>query len=111
MANVQPAHPENDVLGDICGVIGDALEVPRGQHKLHAWTDETRLLGHVLQQALEDAVAILIDDVIAFQAPASPYPRCERSTHPGSCSPSRAQRKPWAQARRELGRREARAVK
>jgi hypothetical protein len=34
MPYVQATHPENNVLGDICGMIRYALEIPGRQHEL-----------------------------------------------------------------------------
>src|SRR6266850_4777515 len=39
----------------------------RSQDELQARTDEGGLLGHALKELLEDAVAVLIDDIVAFE--------------------------------------------
>ena len=40
MTHIQSANPENDVFGNVGGVIGDAFQMPRGQNELHARADE-----------------------------------------------------------------------
>ncbi len=67
MPNIEAAHPEDDVFGDIRGVIRDALQMARGQHELHSGSDERNILGHAEQQVLEDAVAVLVHNVVALQ--------------------------------------------
>src|ERR1700730_13265040 len=67
MAYVEAAHPENDVLRDVGGMVGDALEVSRGENELHARTDQCCLLGHGGEQILEDAIAVLVHHVVAFE--------------------------------------------
>src|ERR1700690_2112878 len=67
MTNVQAAHPENNVFGNVGGVIGDALQVAGGEDELHAGTNEDDILSHVLQEIFENAVAILVDNIIAFE--------------------------------------------
>src|ERR1700688_503562 len=67
MAHVEGAHPENDVFGDVGGMVGDALEGSRGENELHARTDQCCLLGHGREQILEDAIAVLVHHVVAFE--------------------------------------------
>jgi len=50
MADVDTTYQEDDVLGDIGGVIGDALEVPRHEHEVDSSRDDRRILLHDLQQ-------------------------------------------------------------
>src|SRR5580700_3925999 len=67
MADIQPADPEDDVLGNVSGVVGDALEVSSSENELHSWADQSGLLCHILHELVEDAVAVLIDDIVALQ--------------------------------------------
>ena len=66
MSNIQASDPEDDVFGDVRGVVGNALEMPRGENELHSWADQSGLLRHALHELVENAVAVLIDDVIAL---------------------------------------------
>ena len=67
MTHIEAAHPENNVLGNVGGMVGDAFQMTRGENELHARTHESRILRHVLQKILEDLIAVLIDDIIAFE--------------------------------------------
>src|ERR1700675_3294897 len=67
MTDIKPADPEDDVLGNVGGVVGDALEMPGGENELHSRTDERGLLRHALHELVEDAVAVLIDDVVTLK--------------------------------------------
>ena len=49
------------------GVIRNPFQMPRGQNKLHAGNHLLGLLGHLLQQLLENSVAILIHQIVALQ--------------------------------------------
>src|SRR5260370_8369208 len=66
-ADVETADPEDDVLGNIGGVVRDAFEVARGKYELKARTHERGLLSHVLEQPFENAIAVLIDDIVTFE--------------------------------------------
>ena len=67
VANFEPPNPEENVFGDICRVVGDALQVARSQHEMKIGGDERRVLTHPGQQAFENAVAILVNNVVAFE--------------------------------------------
>src|SRR5437762_7214715 len=67
MADVKSADPEDDVFGNVGSVVGDALEVTRGENELHAAAHQLGLLSHVLEQLLENAVAVLTHDIVAFE--------------------------------------------
>ena len=43
MPNIEAANPENDVFGNVRGVVGDTFQVTRGQDKLQTGTDRLRL--------------------------------------------------------------------
>src|SRR5438046_8717760 len=66
MADVKSADPEDDVFGNVGSVVGDALEVTRGENELHAGAHQLGLLRHVLEQLLENAVAVLTHAIAAF---------------------------------------------
>src|SRR5208282_4423918 len=56
-----------DVLGNVGGMVGDAFQMSGGENKLHSRTDKSCLLRHALHELVEDAVTILIDDVVALK--------------------------------------------
>src|SRR5207245_8343086 len=58
---------ENDVFGNVGGVVGDAFEVTRGEDELQARADRARFAGHTQKLALKNAIAVLIHDVVALQ--------------------------------------------
>ena len=45
MADIEATDPEDNIFGDVSGVIGDALEMARGKNELQARTHESRLSG------------------------------------------------------------------
>src|SRR5207302_4288111 len=67
VAYIETANPKDDVFGNVGRVVGDALQMTRGQDKLQPRADQLRLAGHALKLAFENAVAVPIHDVIAFQ--------------------------------------------
>ena len=67
MTHIQTAHPENNVLGNVGGVVRDSFQVARGKNELHARANQREVLSHVLEQIFKDAIAVLIDHIIAFQ--------------------------------------------
>src|ERR1700747_2591626 len=67
MAHVKVAHPENDVLGNVRGVIGETLQIAAGKHELKIWCDIAGRLPHAFQEALKDFIAVAIDEIVAFQ--------------------------------------------
>src|SRR5260370_34788506 len=67
MPDIQTTNPVDDVFGNVGGVVRDAFEVPRGKNELHARAHECGFLSHMLEQLSENAVAVLIDDIVAFE--------------------------------------------
>src|SRR5690348_15504782 len=67
MTHIEAADPENDVFGNVGGMIGDALKMSGGQDELHPRTHESGLLGHSFQQLIEDSVSILIHDIVTLK--------------------------------------------
>src|SRR6202171_4502407 len=67
VADVETTDPKNDVLGNVGGVVRDAFEVTRGKNELKARAHERGLLSHVLEQLFENAIAVLIDDIVTFE--------------------------------------------
>src|SRR5690349_11606747 len=67
MADIEATDPENNVFGNIGGVVGDAFEMTRSQDELQARANRTGLAGHPQKLTLKDAIAVLIHDVVAFQ--------------------------------------------
>src|SRR6476646_9356393 len=54
----------DDVLGDVGGVIADALEVFGNEYELEGGKDHAGISHHVGEQLAEDLVAVVIDLVI-----------------------------------------------
>src|SRR5215472_4892741 len=48
-------------------MVGDTFQMTRGQNKLQTGADQPRLAGHALELTFKDAVAILVDGVVAFE--------------------------------------------
>src|SRR5258708_15659230 len=67
VANVQATDPEDDVFGDIRGMVGDTLQMARGQNELQTWTDQRGLPAHAFKQFFENLVTVLIHDVVALK--------------------------------------------
>src|SRR5579859_5822351 len=67
MAHIEPANPEDNVFRDVRRMVGNSLQMPSGKNVLHSRADKSGLLGHALHELFEDAVAILIDDVVALK--------------------------------------------
>src|ERR1700752_4984248 len=54
MAHVPGRDDEDDVLGDVRGVVADALEVARHENQIERRLDRRRVLQHVGEQLAED---------------------------------------------------------
>src|SRR2546426_5582551 len=67
VAYVQPTDPENNVLSNVGGMVGDALQVARGQHELHVGLHHARVLHHPSRQVLKQLVAVAVHHVVAFR--------------------------------------------
>src|SRR5271154_3111089 len=67
VAHFQATHPEENILGDIRGVVRDSLEVAGSQDKMEVRSSERRILRHSHQQRFEDLIAILVHHVIALE--------------------------------------------
>src|SRR5260370_16416273 len=67
MPDIQTTNPVDDVFGNVGGVVRDAFEVPRGKNELHARAHGGGFLSHMLEQLFEKPVAVLIDDIVAFE--------------------------------------------
>src|SRR5437879_9263538 len=61
MPNIEAANPENDVFGNVRGVVGDTFQVTRGQDKLQTGTDRLRLASHAPKLAFKDTIAVFVD--------------------------------------------------
>ena len=67
VADVGALHPEDDVFGNIGGVVGDTLEIARHQQRVERLPHHIRALVHGLHQLDEGIVFHAIDDVIHFE--------------------------------------------
>jgi len=67
VTDIESTHPENDVFGNVGGVVGDAFEMASSQDELQVGGHARDVLGHALEQIFKDTVAILIDNIVAFQ--------------------------------------------
>src|SRR5580658_3945286 len=67
VANIPSAKPEQNVLGNIGGMIGNAFQVPGGEYQMENRVHAMGILGHICEQALEDPVAVGVDDIIALE--------------------------------------------
>src|SRR5260370_39689986 len=65
--HVQTTHPKNDVLGDIGGMIGYALEISCRQHELQARPRLRLLLDHPRDQVFKNLVAIAVHHIVRLQ--------------------------------------------
>src|SRR5437870_11195049 len=73
MPNIEAANPENDVFGNVRGVVGDTFQVTRGQDKLQTGTDRLRLASHAPKLAFKDTIAVFVDNVVALEHFASHF--------------------------------------
>src|ERR1019366_7272772 len=60
MPHIQTAHPKDNVLGDVGGVVRDALEISRRQHELHVRRRVRWFRDHSREQMLENLVSITV---------------------------------------------------
>jgi hypothetical protein len=67
MADVLAGDDEEDVLGDVRGVVADPLEVTRHQHQLQRGGHARRRLGHRVGEAPEGLVAQGVEDVVPLE--------------------------------------------
>ena len=67
VADFQAAHPEENVLGDIGGVVGDAFEMAGGENVVEIGRRQRGVFGHAGEQGFENLIAILVNDIVAFE--------------------------------------------
>ena len=65
VADFQAADPEQNVFGDIGGVVGDAFQVTGGEDVVEIGSGEGGIGGHASEQGFENLVAILVNDIVA----------------------------------------------
>src|ERR1700687_5347300 len=73
VTHVQTAHPKNDVLRDVGGMIRNALQISRRQHELQV---RRRLRGfpdHSSEQVLKNLVAVAVYHIVRLQDLAGEY--------------------------------------
>ena len=67
VADFEAANPEENVFGDIGGVVGDAFEMTGSEYEVEIGSGEAGIFGHSGKQGFEDFVAILVHEVVAFE--------------------------------------------
>src|SRR6266404_2750086 len=60
-------HPEDDVLGDVGGVVGNALQIASHQEGIQSLAYDLGALVHGLDQLNEGIVAHAVDHVVHFE--------------------------------------------
>src|SRR5690606_14782014 len=65
VADISPLDVEDDVFGNVRGVVGDALVVARDQQQVERARGGARILHHVGQQLAEELLVQRVDLVIA----------------------------------------------
>jgi len=50
VADVSALHPEDDIFGDVCGVVGDALQIAGDEQRIERLANDVRTLIHCLDQ-------------------------------------------------------------
>ncbi len=65
MADVAALDDVNDVFGDVCGVVADALEIFGDENQFEGGKDHAGITHHVGKQLPENLVAEMIDFVVA----------------------------------------------
>src|SRR5215813_1051642 len=67
MTNLEAAHPEQNVLGDVGGVIRNSLEMPGGEHKMKIRSGKGGIASHAGKKRFKNRVAIAVHDIVAFK--------------------------------------------
>src|ERR1700758_3435583 len=67
VAHVGALYPEDDVFGNVGGVVGDALQIAGYQQRIERLAHNFWPIVHSLDQLDEGIVAHAIDDVIHFE--------------------------------------------
>ena len=96
VADVLPAHHEDDLFGDVGGVVGHALEVLGDVDDAHGLGHLAGVLAHELGHRADDAAVELVHRVVAHEhllGPGRPRPaRRRRARRAASPAPAR----PWS---------------
>src|SRR5437660_9724618 len=66
VADVSALHPEDDIFGDVCGVVGDALQIAGDEQRIERLANDVRTLIHRLDQLDESIITHAVDDVVHF---------------------------------------------
>ena len=67
MADVDALHQEENILGDISGVIGDALQIMSDEHQVHSAWNGGSLFLHEGDQLLIDSITQAINFIVGKQ--------------------------------------------
>ena len=67
VTHVESANPENNVLGDVGGVIRDALQIARGQNELKLRRGLAGIFGHPREKMFEDLIAIAVHHIVRLK--------------------------------------------
>ena len=80
MPDIDAFDHEKRVLGNICSVIGDTLQVARDQYQIDGLRDDRRIVLHEGNQLRVNGVFQAIDDIVGEQRRERlPWPSCRRS--------------------------------
>ena len=67
VADVGALHPEDDVFGDVGGVVGDSLQVAGHEQRIERLAHDFRAIVHGLDELNEGIVAHAVDHVVHFE--------------------------------------------
>src|SRR5258708_12693757 len=89
VAHVGALHPEDNVLGDVGGVVGNALQIARYEERVEGLPHDFGTLVHRLDELDEGIILHAIDDVIHFEDGLGQFgfafdERFQGSTHHGA---------------------------
>src|SRR5215471_16899281 len=67
VAHIRTLHPEDDILGDVGGVVGNAFQVASDEQGVQCLTNDFGAIIHGLDELNEGVVPHAIDDVVHFK--------------------------------------------
>src|SRR5690349_16901975 len=67
MPHIRAAHPEDDILGDVGGVIGNPLQVARDGESVEGLHGRLRFRAHALCECRKSLPVYTINLIVAFE--------------------------------------------